>query len=377
LREEGARLGVFSGNRSFAATKILERANLGQYFDFVVTADDSEDRVTRFEIAKKRAREHLVRNQLLGRVIIVDDSTKTIVAGKKAGIVTVAVATGETSEAVLAKVEPDYLFKDLTNIQRFVDIVKQKSGQLEVKGHEQRVPTTQKEIKVVNITEASYRYNPFKDKDGVVIISEPYGRFTVVTHNVQTPDNKIIPNVWTVCLRDGALVVPVKLKKDGIYIGIQDEFKVPTGEMMITVPQGRPKEGETNPETASREFQEESGMVPLKIIYLGKANPLPGQLMFNNHMYMAILPENPTASNAQRDTVERIGKLTFHPEKEILAMINGDEIRDMGTQTAILRALIRLKAGDGEVLRSAFSLANTTTQQSTEKPTVRSRARST
>jgi HAD superfamily hydrolase (TIGR01509 family) len=101
-----------------AIIKELGNFGLAQYFIYIVTAQDTHK--------PKPSPEALIRtlkaiDVQVCECLIVGDSTSDIKAGKAAGAKTVAVTSGLYSQRELAKLNPDLILKDATQLLNYIE----------------------------------------------------------------------------------------------------------------------------------------------------------------------------------------------------------------------------------------------------------------
>jgi phosphoglycolate phosphatase len=115
LRDEGAVLGVVTGNLSRIGWKKLELAGLRSYFALGAFAESGP---TRSELARMARLEAIDRGLIdsNAKVSLVGDHTNDINAAKANGYRSVAVATGFLSTDKLSDAGPDIVIKDLTDL---------------------------------------------------------------------------------------------------------------------------------------------------------------------------------------------------------------------------------------------------------------------
>jgi phosphoglycolate phosphatase len=114
LIDDGALLGLVTGNIEAAAHVKLARAGLNRFFSFGGYGSDSADRTEVTEAALRRA--ELVSGDALGEgdCFSVGDTPRDVVAGHGAGIKVVGVATGSYSVDQLREVGADWALEDVT-----------------------------------------------------------------------------------------------------------------------------------------------------------------------------------------------------------------------------------------------------------------------
>lgn len=122
------------------------------------------------------------------------------------------------------------------------------------------------------------------------------------------------------------------IKEDKILMVKQ--FRYAVGEAMLEIPAGKIDEGETPLECAKRELEEETGYTaqtwqPLGFVYVSAG--------FTNEKIHLFLAENLTYKQAKPDAGE-ILECYEYPLKDVLDMINSDEINDAKTICALMRA---------------------------------------
>lgn len=115
-RQEGAMLGLLTGNWRRGAVLKLEYYGLDGYFAFGAFGDDSADRHDLPAAARRRAARIRPGTKVPDdRVYVIGDTPRDIGCARADGCVAVAVATGGYSTEELAAHRPDHLFPDLTD----------------------------------------------------------------------------------------------------------------------------------------------------------------------------------------------------------------------------------------------------------------------
>jgi len=112
LREAGVMLGLVSGALEGAARTKLIPANLNRFFLFGAYGSDSPDRAELTSIAIEKAR-RLHAELTPAQVFVVGDTPRDIDAAKKAGAVSVGVATGHYSVKDLSEANADHVLSSL------------------------------------------------------------------------------------------------------------------------------------------------------------------------------------------------------------------------------------------------------------------------
>jgi len=112
----GMVLGLLTGNLRRGAQLKLEYYQLWHFFAFGAFADDHHDRNELGAFALTRAHEGTGEKFQPTQVDVIGDTGHDIVCGKAFGARTIAVATGSWPRERLAEDAPDFLFKDLSNV---------------------------------------------------------------------------------------------------------------------------------------------------------------------------------------------------------------------------------------------------------------------
>ncbi len=116
-------LGLETGNMEAAAYMKLKRCGFEKYFSLGGFGSDSENRADLVRIGIERAR-NLNHGSLLDEnIFLIGDSPHDISAGKKAGIKTIAVCTGNVDKNVLQAESPTCILTDLSDIPAFVKFI--------------------------------------------------------------------------------------------------------------------------------------------------------------------------------------------------------------------------------------------------------------
>ncbi len=112
-------VGLVTGNLQRGARIKLERADINRFFRFGGYGSDSESRpeLTRIGIENgRRLQKHPSANK---DIYLIGDTPFDIDAGKKAGVFTVAVATGPYKTVDLESHHPDFVFENFSNTTAF------------------------------------------------------------------------------------------------------------------------------------------------------------------------------------------------------------------------------------------------------------------
>ncbi|RMD99936.1 MAG: HAD family hydrolase [Deltaproteobacteria bacterium] len=115
--------GLLTGNVEAGARIKLQRFDLAGYFPFGAFGSDAEVRSELVPIALERAQAYCGWKFSPEEIFVVGDSVRDIECARKNGVVSIAVATGSTPREILAAENPDHLFDDLSDTERFFEIV--------------------------------------------------------------------------------------------------------------------------------------------------------------------------------------------------------------------------------------------------------------
>lgn len=122
IKRRNILLGLVTGNLKEIAKGKLKKANLDKYFKIGSFGNDDLDRANLINIAIKRA-EDLFNFNSKNKVFYIGDSIKDIIAGKKAKVITIGIATGIYSEKELKKAGADFVFKNLRDTKNILKVI--------------------------------------------------------------------------------------------------------------------------------------------------------------------------------------------------------------------------------------------------------------
>lgn len=118
----GIHLGLLTGNWMRGAEIKLAHFGLWQYFEFGAFGDDETDRNKLVPHALRRAKEKFNIQPNHDAVYVIGDTPRDIHCARPHGAVAIAVATGEYSVEQLRAEKPDFLFVDLSEVEKVVGI---------------------------------------------------------------------------------------------------------------------------------------------------------------------------------------------------------------------------------------------------------------
>jgi len=113
---DSAMVGLLTGNFRESARIKLDRFNLNRFFTFGVFGDDAAYRNDMPPIARSMIKESFNIDVPYRNIVIIGDTVHDIACAKASGAVSVSVGTGWVDPGVLLALEPDYYFKDLSDV---------------------------------------------------------------------------------------------------------------------------------------------------------------------------------------------------------------------------------------------------------------------
>ena len=116
-------LGLATGNFEAAAWQKVGHGGIRDFFKFGGFGSDSRDRGELTRTAVLRGLEFLGRETGPENIFVIGDTIYDVMAGKKAGVRTVAVATGNYNGAHFREHSPDYILNDLSDARAFLRIL--------------------------------------------------------------------------------------------------------------------------------------------------------------------------------------------------------------------------------------------------------------
>ncbi|MEM3383633.1 MAG: HAD family hydrolase [Nitrososphaerales archaeon] len=123
IKKLGLKMAIVTNNGSKATSIVTKRFGLNNFFDVIITREDSSELKPDGGSIEK-AMEILGINS--NEAIYVGDGIIDILAAKKANVVSIAVPTGVSSIKNLIEAKPDYLINSLKDIISLIDLLKAK-----------------------------------------------------------------------------------------------------------------------------------------------------------------------------------------------------------------------------------------------------------
>lgn len=123
LKEKDVILGLVTGNCRVGALIKLERGNLDSHFTLGAYGDETPDRTEIIASAHRRAQKQAGVEIPKENVILVGDSPNDVRAAREYGIRVLAVYSGWTPREELAKLEPTWLYPDLSDTEEILRLL--------------------------------------------------------------------------------------------------------------------------------------------------------------------------------------------------------------------------------------------------------------
>lgn len=123
LLNKGVTLGLLTGNTPGRAKVKLESVGLWQYFKIGAFGDATTKRSELVQIAINEAKRELDISFDRADVFIIGDTVRDVQCAKEAGVKSIAVATGKQSLGLLSAENPDFTFKDFSDIESMANAI--------------------------------------------------------------------------------------------------------------------------------------------------------------------------------------------------------------------------------------------------------------
>lgn len=154
--------------------------------------------------------------------------------------------------------------------------------------------------------------------------------FDFVTENITLPNGS---NADMAFIRHpGSTAVVPLLDENTVVMELQ--YRHPAGDYLLEIPAGTMEPGESPPDCARRELQEETGLKASELIHLGKIHIIPAYSDEEIHVYLA---RGLTPSEQNLDDDEII-EVVNYPIDEALQLIADGKITDALTILSIQMA---------------------------------------
>jgi len=124
LLKEKQIIGLLTGNTEERAEVKLKNANFWKHFKVGAFGDKTKNRSELVKIALNDAKEKTGIQFKKEDVYIIGDTVRDIQCAKKTEVKSIAVATGPESIEELKKEKPTHLFKDFSNIEKIMSVLK-------------------------------------------------------------------------------------------------------------------------------------------------------------------------------------------------------------------------------------------------------------
>ncbi len=114
-------IGIATGNIYEGAKIKLMPSGLWDFFEIGAFASDSEKREEILKIAKERAARY--KKSKIEKVIVIGDTPLDIIAAKKAGFISIGMATGNFKKENLQNFSPDFVFENFKDYKKIVSLL--------------------------------------------------------------------------------------------------------------------------------------------------------------------------------------------------------------------------------------------------------------
>jgi len=128
LIEDGYSIGLLTGNTMEKAKAKLQSCNLWKHFGFGAYGDATTKRSELVQIAMSEAKKKTGKDFSKQNVFVIGDTVRDIRCAKEGGVKSIAVATGAETLEMLKKENPDFLFKDFTDIEKIIEAITKKEN---------------------------------------------------------------------------------------------------------------------------------------------------------------------------------------------------------------------------------------------------------
>ncbi|RLG12515.1 hypothetical protein DRN73_02225 [Candidatus Pacearchaeota archaeon] len=125
LKNENIKLGLVTGNLEPIAWLKMEITKLKPFFSFGAFGTDHPKREILVSLAIEKAKNLFKTNIDLENVYLVGDTVRDVLSGKKAGVKTIAVATGNVSKEELEEAKADIVVETLEEYPKIIEFIKQ------------------------------------------------------------------------------------------------------------------------------------------------------------------------------------------------------------------------------------------------------------
>ena len=115
FKKQGYKIGMVTTKRRKSAEEVIEKTNLT--YDSLITSEDCNERKPSPSPILKACKELEAKPE---ETAVIGDHIYDIIAGKKAGCMTIAITTGVKTKEELEKHEPDYIINDLNELKKII-----------------------------------------------------------------------------------------------------------------------------------------------------------------------------------------------------------------------------------------------------------------
>jgi len=114
---------LYTGDSPGIVHLVLRATGLGRYFKFCFYGTDVEKRTDMVALAIDKAEQSSGQEFRNKNIVIIGDSVRDVECGRAFGALVIAVATGSHSNEELLREGPDYVFDNLTDYRKVLEII--------------------------------------------------------------------------------------------------------------------------------------------------------------------------------------------------------------------------------------------------------------
>lgn len=133
-------------------------------------------------------------------------------------------------------------------------------------------------------------------------------------------------------IKNGVAIVPIYKGRIALLKQIRNPYKKP----FLNIVMGGVKDNTSTIKNAKRECSEEIGLIPKKLLKIGKIIQLPGSENIETTIFYSEFQEKPMIP---KNITEPILDINFYSKKEIKEMIKKNKITESTTVLALLLVL--------------------------------------
>jgi ADP-ribose pyrophosphatase len=159
--------------------------------------------------------------------------------------------------------------------------------------------------------------------------------FPLFKHRVRLPNGKVVDDYYISKLGDVAMILTVTRNKEVVFV---NQYKHGAGEVMVELPAGRIREGNTALEEAITELREETGYIADKMEHFGTVVLAPSKDTSRTHCF--IVTDVEIQKKQKLDETEEI-EVVLVPVKEVDEWIKLGKIKAADTIACLKLAQLK------------------------------------